>query len=879
MRKKFVGMLLICLVLALLTITPNNIAALPIESKLVVVSDPSWNDVTIDGAIGADWFDGNFTFTPDADDDARTDPTQGKLTSDLSGLYVAVNDTGIAIGLNATTTADANGYLVFIDIDQGGHGSPDHSLGSQWTRKAKFMNGFRPDYFFGGWGSANWDLFNYTDDVGSTAWVDPVAGYITSTGTVSTVIYHEGFIEWSMLYPTLNSTHPIPTNAEIWLVAIAYGDDTFLNKEPADLLPESYLPDTTEEVNNYIVIELDKDGNMVPALVPEPTVGWSGNEADNSFNGIMPMGMTLEIEYSVYWNGVNDHPNVTYQPLVKYRAYDNTTGTWGSEQSLVMVHKAGDYQGANDWHRIAFDTSVLEEDDIIEWYCSSSFGDTAKHNVTIGALPPVYTDYIGNINPSGGFVLPGNIVNITVQVEQYLIGPNNSRIYLHKLPSSAINVTLYYETTASPGTWTQVDMEFDMTADQNDQYKTAIGSYAEGTNITFYIKATGTGNSTQTGNTTIFILTPPPESQIFTMLDPEGDEYGVLPVNALFFEGIHDILNFTVTGNDWQTTFWFKMQNVTDPGWGAGYFSMPLFAVMLDTATGGSTDSFGNAYVTTETGWEYGFKIDGWKQVYYTPATLATPQETGTGISVGTQLDFGTDNYWLYFSVPTSLTGGKATSSWAYYAMVGNGDYNMFRAHNAAAAEWNYGGGVDGDVDPNYNDLLVPSGGNSTAVQEFITNGYDVASQTRAEILRVGPGISFVADTTPPTLTITSPANNTSYNLTDTTVSVTVQWTVSDPADATFSGMDKLELFVDGVIDTSVQLGDTSFTTSLGAGNHKITINAYDITGNVRSVSLFLTVNAASSVAPTTTPGFELIAIMGGIVALTAIIIHRKKKK
>ncbi|WP_455280978.1 glucodextranase DOMON-like domain-containing protein [[Eubacterium] cellulosolvens] len=884
MRKKFVGILLIFLILAIFAPTTNNTAVLPLESKSMSSGD-TWNTIVVGGGIGADWWDGNFTYTPDALGDNKSDIVQGHLTSDLTGLYVSINETGIAIGLNATTTEDWNGYLVFIDIDQGGHGSPDHSLGSQWTREGEFMNNFRPDYFFGAWGLADWDLFNYTDDAGANAWVDPVNGYSTNTTNVSisggiTVLHHEGFIQWSLLYPTLNSTHPVPTNAEIWLTAAAYGDDTFLNKEPADLLPESYLPASGEEINNYIVVELDTDGDMGPDLVAEPTVGWSGNEADNSFAGTMPQGFTLEFEFSVYWDSAHDHPNVTYKPLLKYRVYDDSAGTWGSEVSEGMVHQAGDYQSANDWHRFAMETTQYDTDDVIEWYCSSDFGDTSKHNVTIGPLPPVYTDFIGNINPSGGFILPGEIVNITALVEQFILDPTNAsvRLYLHELPKSAINVTLYYELSNDTGTWHEADMEFDVRADQNDRFKTSIGSYPENTNITFYINATGTGNSSKTDNITIYILTPPPESQVFSMLDPEGDEYGVLPTNAVFIPGVHDILNFTVTANDWQTTFWFKVENVTDPGWGAGYFSMPIFAVMLDVAAGGSKASFGNTYVTTRTGWEFGFKVDGFVQAFYTPATLEDPQDSGTGIVVGTQLNFASDEYWLYFSVPAYLTDGSATSSWSYYVMMGNGDYNMFRDHKAAAGEWNFGGGDDGDSDPNYVDLLVPAGGDSEAVQDFITNSYDVATQTRAEILRVGPGISFIPDTTAPTLTITSPANESVYQLegAETSKEVYIQWTVSDPTDATFSGMDKLELFVNGVIQTSVELGDTSFTVDLEAGNTTITINAYDIAGNVRSVKLILIVNPV----PPPIPGFEFITILGVLtLAAISIYIHRRKRK
>jgi hypothetical protein len=836
--------------------------------------------VTIDGTIDTDWSDGNRTVTVDAPNE---DIWGAGDDWGLNSLRIAVNSTGIAFGLNASLASDANGFLLFIDIDKGGNGLTDHSLSSEWSRNAKFLNGFVPDYFFGTWGSADWALFNYTDNVGGAAWLDPaILDYGSKTGNQTasagpSIFHYEGYIGWSLLYPSAATT--VPANAEIRVVAAMFGGGG--GDPPADLLPDSMnMGDPPEEVSNYLIVNVDSDGDGAPELPPEPTaVGWAGNEEDNSFSGIMPKGFIVDFKVSVWYEGsVHSHPNASYDPMLILRTYDDSAGTWSSNATYPMVHVAGDYQGNNDWHYRQIDTTPLDSDDIIEWLVKTSYGETAQHNITIGPLPPVDIGFVGNVQPSGGFILPNQLVNITVDVEQLLNGTD------HVQKDVDTNVTLYYEIDNTGG-WLMKDFTFKGSAGtQNSQFNNTIGPYADGTNITYYVNVTN-NNTVVTGNFTIHILVPPPESTIFTMTDPMGDENGVYPTNEVFDPGFgyHDILNFTVTGNEWLTSFRFKIYNVTDPGWGGGHFSFPIFAVMVDTgATGGSTESFGNTYVTVEEdhAWEYGFQVDNWIQRYYTPATLAEPQESGHGITTYTDLDFVNDEYWIGFQVPTYLTDGAATSSWSYVAMIGNGDYNQFRLYNAEVSEWNFGGGADGEYDPNYIDLLVPAGGNSTWVQEYITNGYDISSQTLATVLAVGPGISYVDDATKPTVTISSPADGSSYNITSgTTYDVTVKWTTSDPDDSTFSGLAKLELFVDGVLEPSVSLGDTEATLSLEAGSHTIRINSYDNTGNFGSAEITVTITGQETTTTTTPPpaipGLELLSILG-LVAL-AIIVRRKK--
>ncbi|MHA1332342.1 MAG: hypothetical protein ACTSR2_14840, partial [Candidatus Hodarchaeales archaeon] len=321
MKTKLIGVILLLITFSMLVVLPKNIIAMPTNliSMLVVLpkniiamptnlmSDTTThNDIIIDGTIGDDWFDGNKTFTPDTFGDEAWG-TNGEWG--LNGLYVAINATGITFGLNVSMQTSANGFLLFIDIDQGGHGSPDHNLASNWNRNAVFGNGFRPDYFFGAWGVNSWELFNYTDDAGASEWLDPgVYAYKAATAnqtanpTGFSIIHYEGFIEWTLLYPD-----GIPANAEIRTAAAMFGGGS--GDSPADLIPDSMNMGAPEELTNYLIIDIDSDGDSLPDLTPEPaSIGWAGNEADNSFAGIMPKGFVLEMKISV-WMDAHDHPN------------------------------------------------------------------------------------------------------------------------------------------------------------------------------------------------------------------------------------------------------------------------------------------------------------------------------------------------------------------------------------------------------------------------------------------------------------------------------------------------------------------------------------------------------------------------------------------
>jgi len=777
-----------------------------------------------------------------------TEETPGELEA----LYLSVNATGLNVALVATLSTNDNAYLVYFDIDGTTSGLSSPSDAANYNKRPiPFTNGFKPDFFIGAWGAGSFGLFN------TTAWV---AGVGVTLGSVPGQIVYEAHISFSMLYPT-----GIPAGAQIGIVAIRSGYDN----DPVlyDAIP---LNNVVNTIDNHVVLPIDSNNDQIPDMI-NPVIGWAGNEADSSNAGIGVVGLPLDIAISV-WSGIHDFPNASAFPVLNYQVYDNSTETWGTEMHETMYHHFGDYQGSNDWHRFSLPTGIYDNDDKINWSITTTYGTTAIHQVILGPMPPIDIGWVGGIDPSGGFILPDTDFSIVVQVEQLWEGTQQV--------TGDYNFVVELNYTIDDGvTWLTKLFAWDAAVGQNAQYRTTfVGGYPENTFMTFTIKITSNNDTETTAPIDLAILVPPPEVGIFYMTDPTGDEYGVYPTSSAFPPAetqLFDLLAFNVSSNVYVTTFHFRMQNVYDPGWGKGLWSHYIFTVMIDAVAGGATVAPGALYVNTDDAypWDWAFQIDGWMQKYYTPATLDDPQSASTGITTAYEEVNG--EYWFSFTVPKTLIGAVADDNWVYFVAAGSGDTNEYRAHNAVSEDWRFGGGQDGNIDPNYVDILVPAGGDSAAVQEYITESYDVATSTMATMLAVGEGLTFVEDTTDPSIAISSPADGTVYNIAEgaSTVDVVLTWTAFDLSVGTFSGLDYIEVFVGSVLQVSI--GEGTATLKLTAGTHTLRVNAYDKSGNYATDTITVTVNAAPEPEPKI-PGYPLGFVL---LASFAVIVYLIKKR
>ena len=108
--------------------------------------------------------------------------------------------------------------------------------------------------------------------------------------------------------------------------------------------------------------------------------------------------------------------------------------------------------------------------------------------------------------------------------------------------------------------------------------------------------------------------------------------------------------------------------------------------------------------------------------------------------------------------------------------------------------------------------------------------------------------VSITVDTTPPTITISSPNDGDIFD-TDT---ITVTWSGSDST----TGIDHYEIYDNGnAVDTNIPASQTSYTlTGLGDGSHTIEVRAVDGAGNTGSDSVSITVDTTAPTVTITSP-------------------------
>ncbi|WXG41878.1 MAG: Ig-like domain-containing protein [Candidatus Freyarchaeum deiterrae] len=119
--------------------------------------------------------------------------------------------------------------------------------------------------------------------------------------------------------------------------------------------------------------------------------------------------------------------------------------------------------------------------------------------------------------------------------------------------------------------------------------------------------------------------------------------------------------------------------------------------------------------------------------------------------------------------------------------------------------------------------------------------------------------VSFTVDTTPPTVTITSPSNNAMLN----TSSVTVNWTGSDAT----SGISYFEVRIDGGtwLNASASLSHTF--TGVSNGSHTVYVMAFDLAGNNVTASVPFNVDTTPPTVAITSPSL-------GAVLLTNVVFN-----
>lgn len=166
------------------------------------------------------------------------------------------------------------------------------------------------------------------------------------------------------------------------------------------------------------------------------------------------------------------------------------------------------------------------------------------------------------------------------------------------------------------------------------------------------------------------------------------------------------------------------------------------------------------------------------------------------------------------------------------------------------------------DVVPS--DYFVVSGG-STSISGIVNGGdsltltYNLTAVKAGTVRLSAPfigrnytGIVYcnkIIETTPPTVSITSPSNSTMFNAS----SVTVNWTGND----TISGIGHYEVRIDGGSWSSVGMSTSHTFNGLSNSSHTVDVRAFDLAGNNANTSVSFTVSL-----PPAAPAVDFTAVL-----------------
>ena len=218
-------------------------------------------------------------------------------------------------------------------------------------------------------------------------------------------------------------------------------------------------------------------------------------------------------------------------------------------------------------------------------------------------------------------------------------------------------------------------------------------------------------------------------------------------------------------------------------------------------------------------------------------------------------------------TIPTNLSIVNITTSSISLAWTVSTDPTVTGQVTSGLAGYKiYRGGIQ--VGTSTTGSFTNTGLTASTTYSYTVSAYDNAGNVSAPSSAVNATTGSPADTTPPTTSITAPANNATVSGT-----ITVTATASDNV-----GVTQVQLYVDGALASTDAASPYTFslnTNSLANGTHTLMTKAYDAAGNVGSsanvsvtvsnaaqtLTASLTASPSSGNAPLTT---SLTATAGG---------------
>lgn len=209
----------------------------------------------------------------------------------------------------------------------------------------------------------------------------------------------------------------------------------------------------------------------------------------------------------------------------------------------------------------------------------------------------------------------------------------------------------------------------------------------------------------------------------FRIEDPAGDDHGVgtvtYPGNTVFTPGSFDLLAVEAIDGEQDVIFTLQVgADLVDPWNGSpvGY-DLQVFDIYVDTGGDGFSDLLPGRRALTAEGrtWDRAVFATGRTDVAMSDVEAKVSAEMRQALFVPLEDRQQIDGDTLTIKVPKSFLG-EPQPGWSYQVLVLGSEGNMaadslrVREVLASGSDWNFGGGSDGDEDPNIIDLLVPEG-------------------------------------------------------------------------------------------------------------------------------------------------------------------------
>ena len=486
-------------------------------------------------------------------------------------------------------------------------------------------------------------------------------------------------------------------------------------------------------------------------------------------------------------------------------------------------------------------------------------GGSTTHNTTV-TLTVTTTGFSISASPSSTSIAQGGSGNVTVTTT--ISGSFNSAIALSATGQpSGVTVAFNPTSIAAPGSGSST-MTITVAA------STVAGTYP--------ITVTGTGGST-TNNTTVTLTVTAPDFTIAaspTSTTITQGSAGNVTITTTVSGGFNSAVALSASGQPTGVTVAFNPTSIAAPGSGSSTMSITVAASTATgtypitvTGTGGSKTHTATVSLTVSApstnpivngGFETG-NFSGWTASGAATSVIAAAAHSGSfGAQLGaTTATNGDSSATQTFTMPSS---SPSLSFW----------YNI---HCPDTVQFDWATVTLKDNVTSVTTTLLPKtctnpGGTWVQVtyNAAANAGHSVTLTLTSHDDNFGADPTYTwyddvvvssgpPDTTPPTTSITSPANN-------ATVSGTVNVTASASDNV---GVVKVEFYIDSVLKSTSTTSPYTFswnTTTVANGSHTIFSKAYDAANNVgTSATVTVTVSNSTAQQLLLNPGFESGAV------------------